>query len=127
MNEGPPPPPPPPPPGPPPLPPALPPEQPKSKESGWIEVKTGFFPLAFLFFFCTPQIDIDGKMQKRRWGTHRFKVPVGRHRVTIWFAYLFMSRCGENSVEVDVGASTVRRVHFNMPPLIFMPGTIRVR
>lgn len=91
-----------------------------------VEVKAGFFPLAFLLFFCTPRIEIDGKVYKKSWGTHFFELPPGTHKITVYFAYLFMARCGENSISVNVVRGAVTRVRYNMPPWMFAKGSLKV-
>ena len=71
--------------------------------SGGIEVKVGFFPLAFFLFACKPRIVIDGaEPEVRNWGTHFFPVSPGRHTVKIYFRYLFKAECGANQREFDV-------------------------
>jgi hypothetical protein len=91
-----------------------------------IEVKAGFFPLAFLLFMCTPRIEIDGKVYKKSWGTHFFEVPPGQHRVTVYFGYIFKPRCGENAVSVNVVGGTVAHVSFYMPPWMLAKGSMKV-
>lgn len=89
-----------------------------------VEVKTGFCPLAFFLFFCTPRIEIDGQVYKKRWGTHFFELPPGSHKITVYFRYLFMSRCGENSIPVEVAPGAVARVRYNMPPWMLAKGSL---
>ncbi len=91
-----------------------------------IEIKAGFFPLAFLLFFCTPRIKIDGTVHKKSWGTHFFEVAPGTHQITVYFRYLFMSRCGANSISVTVANGCVTRVRYNMPPLMIAKGSLKV-
>jgi hypothetical protein len=90
------------------------------------EIKVGFFPLAFFLFACTPRIEIDGRVHKKYWGTHFFELPPGTHKITVYFRYLFKSRCGENSVSVNVPAGGVARVRYNMPPWMFAKGSLTV-
>ncbi len=90
-----------------------------------LEVTTGFFPLAFLFLFCTPVIEIDGHPQRLRWGTHRFGVAPGRHRVRVYVPYLFWPQCGANVIDVDVAAGRAAHVSWYMPPLVFLKGSMR--
>lgn len=95
--------------------------------TGTIEIRTRFFPLAFILFLCTPRIVIDGAAPvKRGWGTSSFTVSPGRHHVEVYFPYLFLRRCGANSVDVDVQAGDVVLVSFYMPPLIFARGSMSV-
>ena len=49
-------------------------------ESG-VEVTTKFFPLAFLFYLCTPRIQIGEDVYVRGWGAHFFPLPPGRHTI----------------------------------------------
>jgi hypothetical protein len=90
------------------------------------EIKTGFFPLAFFLFACTPRIEIDGHVHKKYWGTHFFELSPGAHKITVYFPYFFMSHCGENSISVNVRAGTVTRVSYNMPPWMFAKGSLKV-
>jgi hypothetical protein len=91
-----------------------------------VEVKAGFFPLAFFLFACTPRIEIDGKVHLKSWGTHFFELPPGTHTVAVYFRYLFKAECGKNSVTVTVAPGRVTRVSYNMPPWMFAKGSMHV-
>ncbi|MCX7025120.1 MAG: hypothetical protein NT080_10925 [Spirochaetes bacterium] len=91
-----------------------------------VEITTGFFPLSFFLFFCTPRIEINGNVHEKRWGTHFFEIPPGTCKITVYFRYLFMSRCGENSISVDVAQGTIKRVRYNMPLLMTAKGSLKV-
>jgi hypothetical protein len=91
-----------------------------------IEVKLSFFPLAFLLLFCTPRVEINGQAHTCPWGTHFFALPPGAHRIAIYFPYITSSRCGENSVTVNLPENHVRRVNYFMWPWVFAPGSISV-
>ena len=91
-----------------------------------VRVKTGFFPLAYYLHLCTPRIEIDGCIHKKRWGTHFFALAPGTHKITIYFRYLLMSRCGSNFVSVNVTAGEITNVCYNMPPWMLARGTISV-
>lgn len=95
-----------------------------SDEAAELEVQLKFFPLAFLFLFCTPVVEIDGEKHRRPWGTHRFAIAPGPHRVRIYFPYLFWPECGANSIDLDLGAGESRRIRFYMPPLVFLKGSL---
>jgi hypothetical protein len=97
-----------------------------SGEETGIEVRLSFFPLAWVFFFCTPRVAIDGREQPRKWGTHFFPASPGRHDVEIWIPYLFWTRCGYNSKTVEVTAGEATKVNFFMWPVVFLPGSISV-
>ena len=98
-----------------------------TREETGIEVHTGFLPLAFLLYLCTPRIEIDGTTYKQPWGTRFFPLPPGRHTVRIYFPYLFMPHCGDNRVTVSLDSGQVRWVNFHMPPLMFLKGSMKVQ
>jgi len=90
-----------------------------------VEVKVGFFPLAFLLFLCTPRIEIDETVHKRYWGTHFFELAPGRHTIKIYFRYLFMPQCGANSIDLVVTDRKACRVNYSMPPLMLAKGSLK--
>ena len=90
-----------------------------------VEINVKFFPLAFLLLFCTPIIEIDGTPNRRRWGTHFFALEPGSHSIRIYFRYLFMARCGANSINVAVQEGKTSRIKYYMPPFIFAKGSIK--
>jgi hypothetical protein len=97
-------------------------------DRGVIEVETKFFVLAFLLLFFKPRIEIDGGPPREHpWGVsgHPVAAP-GRHRVTVYVPYLFFSRMGESSVDVDVAPGQAVRVQWNAPWITFMAGRIEV-
>jgi hypothetical protein len=97
-----------------------------SADDTGIEVNTSFFPLAWILLFCTPRIAIDGREERRPWGTHFFAMRPGRHEVAVWFPYLLMSRCGYNSRTVEIRPGETTRVTFYMWPLVFLSGSMTV-
>ncbi|MFT7642260.1 MAG: hypothetical protein ACI9G1_004017 [Pirellulaceae bacterium] len=97
-----------------------------SKNATGIEVKLGFFPLAFFLFACTPRVEIDGVVHKKYWGTHFIPTSPGRHIVKIYVPYMFLSQCGANSIDVDVSEVSDSRVSFYMPPWIYAKGFLKV-
>ena len=90
-----------------------------------LEVKTGFFPMAFFLFACTPVIVIDGEENKRKWGTHFFDLKEGDHTIKIFFKYLFWDQCGANTITVRIEKGRVTRIKFYMPPLVTMKGFLK--
>jgi hypothetical protein len=94
--------------------------------NGALEIKTGFFPLAFFLFFCTPTIEIDGVPQRRSWGRSKIEVAPGTHRVKIYFRYLFKPECGANEIDVTVAEHQVASINYWMPPWMFARGSLKV-
>lgn len=92
-----------------------------------VEVELGFCPIAFLLFFCRPRVEIDGVVQKKTWGTHFFPTTAGQHTVKVYFRYLFMSRCGANSLDILVRERNVTKVKsFFLGLWMFSKGSLRV-
>tara|TARA_B100000959_G_scaffold278977_1_gene338334 strand:+ start:505 stop:819 length:315 start_codon:yes stop_codon:yes gene_type:complete len=93
-----------------------------------VEIKTGFFPLAFFLFFCTPRIEINGQVHEKSWGIHFFELPPGTHKITVYFPYLIMGmeRCGENSISVDVAKDVVTHVKYHMGTWMRSKGSLEV-
>ena len=91
-----------------------------------VEIKTGFFPLAFFLFFCTPRIEINGQVHEKPWGTHFFALPPGAHKIAVYFSYMGMPRCGENSISVDIENGRVTHVKYHMPPWMYSKGSLEV-
>lgn len=97
-------------------------------DSGEAEVivKARFLPLMILLFLFKPRIEIDGQTHERSWGTHRFAVKSGRHRISVYFPYFFITRCGENSIDVSLKANETAYIEYSFQvPLIFLKGSIR--
>jgi len=95
--------------------------------AGGIHVSVQFFPLAFLFLACKPVVEINGHPNPAGWGEHYFETGPGRHRVRIYFQYLFQKECGLNSIDVEVPAGGAPCVKYYMWPLVFLPGSISVQ
>lgn len=97
----------------------------QGQPSTGLQVTTGFFPLAFFLFFCSPVIVIDGQASKTGWGTRFFAVPPGQHTVKIFFRYMWMAECGANAMTVAVYPGQVTRISYYMPPFIYAAGSLK--
>jgi hypothetical protein len=96
-----------------------------SPRSG-IEVTVTHSPLAFIYHFFTPTIQIDETKERRPWGVHLFPVAPGDYDVTVSYPWLFSPECGKNSVRVRVAAGQVKRVKYRAGFIRYLPGTISV-
>src|SRR5689334_15767163 len=87
-----------------------------STQQPWsgIEIETGFFPLSFFLYLCTPTIVIDGVANRRPWGKYNFQLEPGMHNVKIFFHYLFISTCGFNQMNIVVQPNCVHRIKYEM-------------
>lgn len=94
-------------------------------DSTGIQVKTGFFPLSWFLYMCTPMIEIDGQVNKSKWGSTFFAVPTGKHVVKIYFPYFGMSQCGANQIEVEVKEGKSVFVDYYMGGWMLSKGKIK--
>lgn len=91
-----------------------------------IEVKTSFFFLAFLLFFCKTVVAVNGRGEPQSWGTTTIPVPPGRYTVEAWCKYFLAPEMGRNGVVIDAAPGTVTRIHWKAPWLVFLKGSIAV-
>jgi hypothetical protein len=91
---------------------------------GAIEIKTSFIFLQWILFLVTPRIEINGMVQERKWGTHRFDLPAGGYNIRVWFPYFLMSQCGMAQTQVPVNPGAVTVLSYDAPFFLFMGGTI---
>jgi hypothetical protein len=90
-----------------------------------IEVKTEFFPLAWILYFCTPVIEINGQKNSKSWGKHFFELLPGEYNVKVYFPYMGQKECGANQVKITLLEGQNRKISYNMPPWMFSKGTIK--
>jgi uncharacterized protein DUF2510 len=93
-----------------------------------LEIKAGFFPLAFILFFCTPHFSIDGSPPIRgKWGDNLFPVAPGRHEVTAWYPYGFIKRASKATLIVDVAQGQVAQLTYrpNILYIVFLAGRLK--
>ena len=88
-----------------------------------IDVHLKFFPLAFILYLLRPRLEIDGSQpMKVSWGTARFPVAPGQHRLRAYVPYLFFRFMGDATVVVDVVPGSVVKATWSSPWLAFLPG-----
>jgi hypothetical protein len=93
-----------------------------------LEIKAGFFPLAFLLFFCTPHISINGSPPIRgKWGDNLIPVEPGRHQVTMWYPYGFIKQASKATLVVDVAHGQVAQLTYrpHILYIVFLPGRFK--
>ena len=90
-----------------------------------IEIKTGFFPLAWFLYFVKPTIEINGDKHKESWGTKLFPLSPGEYTVKISFPYFGISECGANEIKVSLAEGQTRKIVYNMPPWMFAKGSLK--
>lgn len=95
-------------------------------KKGKLEIKTGFFALAWFLHFVTPVIEINGQRIKKAWGTSYFDLEPGTYTVKIYFSYFMMSQCGANQVSVKLEEGQSKLIRYNMPPWMLAKGKMTV-
>jgi hypothetical protein len=89
---------------------------------GAIEIRTSFFPLAFLLFLFPTRVTIDGGAEiSHPWGPQVYPVPAGRHQVRVWCPYLGFIKMGDTTNAVDVMPGQVSGFDWKAPWLTFLP------
>ncbi|HVT79078.1 MAG TPA: hypothetical protein VHM90_00360, partial [Phycisphaerae bacterium] len=63
-----------------------------------IELEISHSPLAFIYSFFTPTVEINGGKQRLPWGNHRFEVSPGVYTVSVSYPWVFAPECGKNTV-----------------------------
>jgi hypothetical protein len=92
-----------------------------------LEIKAGFLPLAFILYFCTPHISINGSPPIRgKWGENLIPVEPGRHQVTMWYPYAFIKQASKATLTVDVAHGQVAQLTYRPHILyvVFLPGRL---
>ena len=90
-----------------------------------VEVTIAHNRLAFLCEAFTPTVTIDGRKERRPWGTHSFSLPPGEHEVAVSYPWI-TEECGRNSVKFLLAAGETERVRYCARLIRFIPGTISV-
>ena len=98
----------------------------KFKMTTGLTVKTSFFPLAWILYFVTPTININGKEFKREWGKNSFDLSPGDYQVKISFPYMGQSDMGANEISISLNEGEIKNISYEMPPWIFAKGDIKI-
>lgn len=101
--------------------------QPGVGDLGAIEVRTSFFPLAFILAFFSTRVHIDGGGAiEQKWGTATYPIAPGRHHVRAYCNYFIIPTLGDSSIVVDVYPGQVSQVHWSAPIwFFFMAGPFK--
>jgi hypothetical protein len=95
-------------------------------QNGTVEVAVTHSPLAFIYRFFTPTIEIAGTKERRPWGVHLFTLPPGTYCVAVSYPWLFAPECGKNSVWIALEPGQTRRVAYRAGLIRYVPGKISV-
>jgi len=83
-------------------------------------------PLAFIYRFFTPTIEINGTRERRRWGVHLFNVFPGKYEIAVSYPWLFSRECGKNAVRFDLQPGQMKRVKYCAGLIRYLPGKMTV-
>src|SRR5664279_2644483 len=87
-----------------------------------IEVTVTHSPLAFIYRFFTPTIEINGSKERRPWGVHVFTLPPGDYEVSVSYPWILSPECGKNGVRVRLEAGEVRKVRYRAGLIRYFAG-----
>src|SRR5690242_10583634 len=93
---------------------------------GTIVITTSYPAAAFFYGLLQPNYEIDGKLEKRPWGTFLFRVQPGTHVVAISYPWFFIRRAGKASVAVEIAEGQKVSIHYKASFIRYMPGSISI-
>ncbi len=91
----------------------------------YVEVTLTHNRVAFFYEAFTPTITINGRKERKPWGTHLFSLPPGDYEVAGSYPWI-ISECGKNSVRLSLAAGETKKVTYCARLIRFLPGSIRV-
>jgi hypothetical protein len=91
----------------------------------YVEVALTHNALAFFYEAFIPTITINGRKERKPWGTHLYCLPPGDYEVAASYPWI-ISECGKNSVRFSLAAGEAKRVTYCARFIRFVPGSIRV-
>jgi hypothetical protein len=90
-----------------------------------VEVTIAHNRPAFFYEAFTPTVTINGRKERRPWGTHLFSLPPGDYEVAVSYPWI-VSECGKNLVRFSLAAGETKRVRYCARLIRFIPGAISV-
>lgn len=85
---------------------------------------TKYFPLAWMFTFFKPVIEVDGQAMRGVWGANSIPLPPGEHRLHVHVPYLMPSRVGAVDVTVAVAPQCATQLEYAAPAWTFSGGSV---
>jgi hypothetical protein len=80
----------------------------------------------FLYLLSTPTIVINGKKERRYWGTHTFNLPPGDHEIAISYPWLLSLECGKKTVRISLSSGETKKICYKARIIRFLPGKISI-
>lgn len=90
-----------------------------------IIIRSGFFPLLWVFFFFKPEISVDGSpWQTYAWGETRFDVAPGQHTIAAQVPYIFFKIFkAQQTVNLQPGETAV--FSYRARWIVLLPGKLK--
>lgn len=98
---------------------------PQNPSSGTLTINFSYPASAFLYKATSPKLRIDGAdVPVPGWGSHRFPVAAGSHKIEVWVPYVFPRRAGRTRAEVTVPAGRPEKIEYMAPTFTFASGSL---
>lgn len=93
-----------------------------------LNLKTKFFPLAFILYLFPPLLTIDGgESQKVRWGDNTLQLAAGSHHLEIYYPYFWFLRAGKAKTDLTAQeGQTINAVYHAPTWFVFARGKIKL-
>ena len=98
----------------------------RRQQSPAIEVTVAHSPLAFIYRWGTPTIEINGRKEQLPWGQHRFQLPPGDYEISVSYQWLKWKGLRKNTVRCRLDVGQVRHVKYRAGFDRGRPGTMTV-
>ena len=90
---------------------------------GRLSVHTSHNPFAWMLFFVSTSVEVNGQKQKHPWGTSTYDLQEGTHHVKVYFNYLFGPAC-IGTTEIQIHAGHTSHLSYRPPIFIFSKATL---
>jgi hypothetical protein len=98
---------------------------PASPRQGTLTITFSHPASAFLYRTTAPRLRIDGTdVAVPGWGSHRYPLAAGRHRIEVWVPYAFPRRAGRAKAEVAVNPGKSEKIEYMAPTFTFAGGAL---
>ena len=83
-----------------------------------------FFPLAWLLYFFSPKVELNGRRNPAKWGLNRFDLPAAQYQLRCFFPYILGDTCPAH-ITASIYVGHVTRIRYDVPLILLGSGKIR--